>query len=78
MSRTSVISRFAIAFWLMSSTEMPSTTAIVRPESTITRPCVRGFWPARWALKWFWFVFIDSSVSHVLSASVIVLPSGCW
>ena len=65
--------RFATAFSLVSATESPSTIASVSVETTSGAPnSVRS---AYGALKCIWFVFIVSSVNHVLSASVTVRPS---
>ncbi|GAB1822581.1 hypothetical protein HerbRD11066_57450 [Herbidospora sp. RD11066] len=47
-------------------TDRPSTIATDRPELTMIFPT--GAFAAKWALKWFWLVFIVSRVNHVLSA----------
>ena len=73
----SVHPRLATAFWLMSSTDRPSTKATVNPELTMMRPCVIGLDCARSALKWFWLVLQVSRVNQVESASEMVRPRGC-
>ena len=49
----SVQPRLAIAFWLMSMTDRPSTKATVRPELTMILPSVIGLVAATSGLKWF-------------------------
>ena len=74
----SVQPRLATAFWLMSMTDRPSTSATVKPEFTMMRPPVIGLDSARWVLKWFWLVLQVSWVNQVESVSEMVRPNGCW
>lgn len=76
VSRISSQPRFIMAVWLTSMTDSPSTIATESPEFTMIFPT--GARAAKCALKWFWLVFIVSSVNQVLSASLTVRPSGCW
>ena len=68
--------RLANAFWVRSVTLWPTAIATVRVETTsgLLELRARGVL----ALKCIWFVFIVSSENQVLSASLMVRPSGCW
>ena len=68
--------RLANAFWVRSVTLCPTAIATVSVETTSGLPNSER--PAYSALKCIWLVFIVSSVNQVLSASVMVRPSGCW
>ena len=64
-----------MAFWLMSETLIPTSTARVSVLTTTGRPYSECF--AYSPSKWMGCVFMVSSVNQVLSASLKVLPGRC-
>ena len=73
--RMSVQPRLATAFWLTSVTLMPTISATVSGEHTITLPNSEAL--AYSLSKCIGWVFIVSRVNQVLSVSVMVRPGRC-